>query len=341
MSCEGARFAYTKESTDNNEKKIHSISKMLLQRTAEVLRHWDDQKGQRAPLEGAQKTIQTNIAKPEDVVQQYPPTGGGRENSRVLADNPADVLLRNISVHMKKLQTRAYDMFREIDKDGTGSLDEDEFRSALNGLGLALSPEDWKLILNIADSNGDGQLSYREFEAAVRGFRRRELLKKKYGDKAADTSKSGPYEHFSRKDNTSLREVREQLREVEEQPFVGQRSSTSGSLVQREIEKRWSKRSERKLNVNLVQMNRQKKFQEEEQKWAKALEAQKKNRTFALETLRNRSRRSARRKTTSDNRISCELPNNVSEPVTKGTKRKRRCCNRRKNSTTSRTESAN
>ena len=65
-----------------------------------------------------------------------------------------------------------------------------------------------------------------------------------------------------RKDESSLREVKEQLREVEGRPIVG--TSTANSLVQREIEKRWSKRSERKLNANLVQIQRQKRQFEEE-----------------------------------------------------------------------------
>ena len=74
---------------------------------------------------------------------------------------------------------------------GTGSLDENEFRAAINGLGMTLSAEDWKLVLKIADTNGDGQLSYREFEAAVRSFRRRDLLKNKQGGGKSASATSG------------------------------------------------------------------------------------------------------------------------------------------------------
>jgi hypothetical protein len=107
-----------------NEKKIQITSKLLLHRTAEVLRHWDDHKGPQTPREEVQNNSpkSAGVQGPE---QSSNDVGGNdvfeNDHKDVPLDDPADILLRRISTHMKKLQTRAYDMFREIDKDGMHS----------------------------------------------------------------------------------------------------------------------------------------------------------------------------------------------------------------------------
>jgi hypothetical protein len=253
------------------DKKIQVISTFLLQRTAEVLRHWDDQKQKRVCEEGPNKSVNEpessgNQKFPEETLEEpgHGRVGGNTSPAANQNDTPGEALLRKISTHMKKMQIRAHDMFREIDKDGTGSLDEVEFRNALERLGIRLSQEDWTLILKMADINHDGVLSYREFEATMRNFRRKELLEQNTGktDRSSGSTNSKGTKHLLQKNQESIQEAKQQLRDTENRPIVG--TNTANTFVQREIEKRWSKRSERKLNADLVQIQRQKRLMEEE-----------------------------------------------------------------------------
>jgi len=59
--------------------------------------------------------------------------------------------------------------FREMDEDGSKNLSLSEFKKGVLGFGLDLDPNDVRLLFNSFDKNGDGQLSYMEFMAVVRG----------------------------------------------------------------------------------------------------------------------------------------------------------------------------
>ena len=53
--------------------------------------------------------------------------------------------------------------FRDIDADGSGSIDSREFGKAMKNLGLRLSSSELRQLMNLFDANGDGRISYREF----------------------------------------------------------------------------------------------------------------------------------------------------------------------------------
>lgn len=53
--------------------------------------------------------------------------------------------------------------FRELDADGSGTIDHREFRTAMQNLGLRLSSHETRQIINMFDANGDDRISAREF----------------------------------------------------------------------------------------------------------------------------------------------------------------------------------
>ena len=50
-----------------------------------------------------------------------------------------------------------------MDDDNSGELDQEEFRSAMRNLGLRLSSQELRQLVNLFDADGDGVVSYREF----------------------------------------------------------------------------------------------------------------------------------------------------------------------------------
>ena len=69
-------------------------------------------------------------------------------------------------------QIRQY--FREIDSDGSGKLDPNEFSKMLRKLGVELDQNELMKIYKKADSNGDGEVSFREFLSSFAVERRKE-----------------------------------------------------------------------------------------------------------------------------------------------------------------------
>ena len=53
--------------------------------------------------------------------------------------------------------------FKFFDKDGSGRIDRDEFKSAMTSLGERLSEDEINTILEDADLNGNGELELEEF----------------------------------------------------------------------------------------------------------------------------------------------------------------------------------
>ena len=66
---------------------------------------------------------------------------------------------------MTKLQLTA--LFKEIDRDGSGSVSADELQTALKGKGLDISAAQVGGLMSSADANNDGKLSMAEFMQAV------------------------------------------------------------------------------------------------------------------------------------------------------------------------------
>merc|ERR1711904_194602 len=61
-------------------------------------------------------------------------------------------------------------VFEEIDRDGSGTIDRREFKKAMEQLGFELSSRQVKQIFTKFDKNYDGEITYKEFP--VRGGRR-------------------------------------------------------------------------------------------------------------------------------------------------------------------------
>ena len=57
--------------------------------------------------------------------------------------------------------------FREIDVDGSGSIEPNELRAAFRRQGIMLTDEETAAVVKAFDRNGDGRLNYDEFVAAM------------------------------------------------------------------------------------------------------------------------------------------------------------------------------
>jgi len=60
-------------------------------------------------------------------------------------------------------------VFKAIDKDGSGDLDHDEFQTAMDRLGLGLSPLQVEQCIEVLDKDHDGEVSLTEFMILVNG----------------------------------------------------------------------------------------------------------------------------------------------------------------------------
>ncbi|XP_078613485.1 calcium-binding protein E63-1-like isoform X2 [Branchiostoma floridae x Branchiostoma japonicum] len=61
--------------------------------------------------------------------------------------------------------------FNKIDKNGDGSLSQEELKEGMSGVvGMELSPETIAELVRIADSNSDGQVDIEEFVKMVTSF---------------------------------------------------------------------------------------------------------------------------------------------------------------------------
>lgn len=66
--------------------------------------------------------------------------------------------------------------FRELDADGSGTIDHYEFKTAMRNLGLRLSSQEVRQIVSMFDANGDGRISKAEFLDFVRSLQRADIF---------------------------------------------------------------------------------------------------------------------------------------------------------------------
>ena len=57
----------------------------------------------------------------------------------------------------------AKEMFDEIDADGSGTIDCAEIRSGFSKLGISYNQDEWRLVTQMLDNDGDGVVSQAEF----------------------------------------------------------------------------------------------------------------------------------------------------------------------------------
>ena len=60
-------------------------------------------------------------------------------------------------------------VFKAVDTDNSGDVDREEFRKAMNRLGLGLSWEQIGQCVDVLDKDGDGVVSLKEFMALAGG----------------------------------------------------------------------------------------------------------------------------------------------------------------------------
>ena len=89
-----------------------------------------------------------------------------RGGEKILLDEALERIFR--SLHSK---AAAYEAFRQIDQNGDGSLDSQEFQEALEAMGLKLTVRQIHLVMNALDTDRDGTVNLSAFIEAV--FERR------------------------------------------------------------------------------------------------------------------------------------------------------------------------
>ena len=78
-----------------------------------------------------------------------------------------------LSMMSRKMGTRSFneealEAFKVLDKDSSGSISESELRQIMNNIGEDVTDEEIKEMMNEADLDGDGQVSFEEFAAIIK-----------------------------------------------------------------------------------------------------------------------------------------------------------------------------
>ena len=76
---------------------------------------------------------------------------------------------------LNRLSVKLLDLFRDWDRNGDGRIDAKEFRYAVAALGYDASREDLDILFNELDADGNGTLEYDEFKSALRNCSKRQF----------------------------------------------------------------------------------------------------------------------------------------------------------------------
>jgi len=76
-------------------------------------------------------------------------------------DEFLEMMARKISG--PEVQAELREAFNVFDKDGNGTISEDELRQVMHNLGEKLTDEDIKAMMREADTDGDGEVNFEEF----------------------------------------------------------------------------------------------------------------------------------------------------------------------------------
>jgi hypothetical protein len=79
-----------------------------------------------------------------------------------------DVLSSDRTLFGEKMHT-ARDLFQQMDRDGSGMIEADEFRVAFQRLGLGITPAQLEHLMGLMDRDGNGAVDYRELLDALDG----------------------------------------------------------------------------------------------------------------------------------------------------------------------------
>jgi len=78
-----------------------------------------------------------------------------------------DVVFKQLQKYIAKFHSNIISIFREMDKDCSGTLDVEELDSAFRRLGIELPREKWQMIMDAIDDDKSGELDYQELLDAV------------------------------------------------------------------------------------------------------------------------------------------------------------------------------
>ena len=78
-----------------------------------------------------------------------------------------------LTMMAQKMGTRSFndealEAFKVLDKDGSGSISESELRQIMSNIGEDITDEEIKEMMNEADLDGDGQVTFKEFAAIIK-----------------------------------------------------------------------------------------------------------------------------------------------------------------------------
>lgn len=106
--------------------------------------------------------------------------GGGGSNGALSelsldgkdSNEAAALIWERLQIYVKLESTRFLEIFREFDKDRSGTIDAAEFERALRHIGVVgASPKAVQAVIDTADPNGDGVLEYKELTRALNNFK--------------------------------------------------------------------------------------------------------------------------------------------------------------------------
>ncbi len=99
------------------------------------------------------------------LLQQMQMAHHSRKKTKVNA--AMGIVVCHVRSLLKSNRGKLRDVFLKLDKDGGGSIDKNEFRRGLMGLGIELQDEEVDGVFSAIDVNGDGDVSLREFMSVV------------------------------------------------------------------------------------------------------------------------------------------------------------------------------
>ena len=89
------------------------------------------------------------------------------QSKKKKASAATSIVVCHVRSLLKSNRGKLRDVFLQLDKDGGGSIDKDEFCRGLMSLGIELQDKEVDEVFNQIDVNGDGDVSLREFMSVV------------------------------------------------------------------------------------------------------------------------------------------------------------------------------
>ena len=138
----------------------------------------------------AQKKIEEQAKKEGRELKPRPPkeakpTGGRARGGQ--GSMHSGTSLQQLCAFLAMNNVKLFELFREWDSDGNGSLDKKELKKALSTLGYHASKEDIDALFEMIDDSGDGQIDFSEWKRALNSFLKGETPSKR-GDADAATA---------------------------------------------------------------------------------------------------------------------------------------------------------